>query len=82
MNEHNNNKKHLMITWDISAIPKSSAIILMSEPEVLGREAGPHSFLCFITLFASQNFELHTANVHLTNLYFSQNLTFCFFFLI
>ena len=59
MNEHNNNKKHLMITWDISAIPKSSTIILMSEPEVLGREAGPHSFLCFITLFASQNFALY-----------------------
>ena len=42
MNEHNSNKKHLMITWDISALPKSSAVILMSEPEVLGREAGPH----------------------------------------
>lgn len=68
-----------MITWAISAIPKSSAIIVVSEPEVLGREADPHSFPCFITLYASQNFELHTANVHLTNLCFSQNLTFCLF---
>ena len=47
---YNNVLKHLVRAWDISAIQKSPTNIPKREPEILGREAGPLSVFCFITL--------------------------------